>query len=154
MKTNTNIFALLAAALTLAACQPTDLVNERTIVYTTDTESATVHLTTEAEFDALLDRFCNFAEEGSTVTFRNTALARHGSGTKESATYSTTSREDMKNWMRRMEDEGRTVTVIYEKETGIWRGTAYPQNPDNPAKGLRACRSATASLSGILTPKK
>lgn len=153
MKHFSYFIALLATALTLAACQPTDLFNERTIVYTTESESGTVHLTTESEFDALLDRFCNLAEGGSTVTFRNTAYARQGSGTKESATYSTTNREDMKNWMRRMEDEGRTVTVIYEKETGIWRGTAYPQTPNNPSKGLRASRIATSSLSGILTKK-
>ena len=100
----------------------------RDIVYTVDGQTTTVHLNTEAEFDALLDRFCEYAEGGSSVTFYN--AASHGKAvqkaqTKDATTYSTSSREVMKRWMRQMEDEGKTVTVTYDSSTGTYNGMAY-----------------------------
>ena len=65
------VFALLAAVLMLAACTPEPVEVERDIVYTVDQTTTTVHLRTDAEFDALLERFCDYAENGSTVTFYN-----------------------------------------------------------------------------------
>lgn len=131
-----RFFVLLAAVLTFAACDKDkdDLRHERDIVYTVAEETTTVHLTTEAEWDALLDQFCNYAEGGSSVTFRN-AKSANKSATKEAVTYSTTSREEMKRWMAQMEDEGKTVTVTYDPATGTWNGTAYataqqPQQDD------------------------
>ena len=132
MKHLWKLTTLLAAVLMLAACDPDDMFSldtERNIVYTVDADEhrATTH--TDAEWDALLERFCNYAEGGSTVTFYNnskvsTPLSK-GRGAGGEATFSTTSREEMKAWMRRMEDEGKTVTVTYDSETGTWNGTAY-----------------------------
>ena len=131
MKTITlKLTVLLAAILTLAACnrEPVDVQHTRDIVYTVDGQTTTVHLNTEAEFDALLDRFCEYAEGGSSVTFYN--AASHGKAvqkaqTKDATTYSTSSREVMKRWMRQMEDEGKTVTVTYDSSTGTYNGMAY-----------------------------
>ncbi len=131
-----KLFALLAAVLTLAACNKDkeELRHERDIVYTVAEETTTVHLATEAEWQALLDRFCDYAEEGSEVTFYNANHKATKSATKEAVTYSTTDREAMKRWMAQMEDEGKTVTVTYDSQTGIWNGTAYANatstNPD------------------------
>ncbi len=127
MKTTIKFFALLAAVLTFAACDKDKEAprHERDIVYTVaEQTTTTVHLTTEAEWDALLDQFCNYAEGGSSVTFRN-AKSANKSATKEAVTYSTTDREEMKRWMAQMEDEGKTVTVTYDPATGTWNGTAY-----------------------------
>ena len=44
-------------------------------------------------------------------------------------TYSTTSREEMKAWMKDMEKAGKTVSVKYNTETGTWSGTAYVNAP-------------------------
>jgi hypothetical protein len=132
MKQTFRLFSLLAAvALTLVACnpdpvEPTDV--ERNIVYTVDQTTTTVHLNTEAEFDALLEQFCDYAEGGSTVTFYNANRAVKGS-TKETVTYSTTNREEMKRWMAQMEDEGRTVTISYDSSTGTYNGMAYTPGP-------------------------
>ena len=113
-----KLFALLAAVLTLAACEKEGNRHERDIVYTVaEQTTTTVHLTTEAEWDALLDQFCDYAESGSSVTFRN-ANRTAKSTTKESVTYSTTDREEMKRWMAQMEDEGMTVTVTSDPTTG------------------------------------
>jgi hypothetical protein len=49
------------------------------------------------------------------------------SGAKAAKTFSTTNREEMKNWMKEMEKEGRTVVVTYSN--GTWSGMAYASAP-------------------------
>lgn len=159
MKQTLKIFTLLAAMLTLAGCDPDEMFNtERDITYSVSektnysehpekTETTTVHLKTEAEWQALLDRFCDWAEGGSTVTFHRVGtqraafasgkgIARTGHAlslqAKDAVEYSTTSREEMKRWMALMEDEGKTVTVSYDPATGTWNGTAYANAPQPP----------------------
>ena len=134
MKT-AKLFTLLAFVLTLAACNKDkeELRHERDIVYSVANQSYTVHLTTEAEWQALLEQFCDYAEGGSTVTFRNAQSPSASKGaTKEAVTYSTTDREEMKRWMAQMENEGMTVTVTYDPATGTWNGTAYANAPQPP----------------------
>ena len=126
---------LVATALLSVGCTkcywPEDTV--RDITYTIapatfvidNATTTTVHLETEAEWQALLDRFCEYAEEGSEVTFYNANHKATKSTTKEAVTYSTTDREEMKRWMAQMEDEGKTVTVTYDSGTGTWTGVAY-----------------------------
>ncbi len=135
MKHLTRFTAFLTTVLIFAACNKDkeELRHERDIVYTVAEETTTVHLTTEAEWDALLDQFCDYAEGGSSVTFRN-ANRTTKSTTKEAVTYSTNNRDEMKRWMAQMEAEGKTVTVTYDSQTGTWNGTAYVNaastNPD------------------------
>jgi hypothetical protein len=131
MKTYLRILLLAVLAL-LTACEKGGTV--RQIVYTVDT-AAEQHVTThgDAEFDALLERFCGYAEEGSTVTFHG---ARAGSPrTKDVVTYSTTSRDEIKAWMRDMEAAGMTVTVTFDPASGTWNGTAYANAP-YPRRGV------------------
>ena len=91
MKTTIKLFALLAAVFCLAACNKE---NGRDITYTIDENTTTVHLDTDAEWDALLDRFCDYAESGSAVTFHNAnSVAEHSS--KEANSFTTTNREEM-----------------------------------------------------------
>ncbi len=127
-----KLLALLAAVLTFAACEKENKdsdTHERDIVYTVDEDRHDAHLTTDAEFDTLLEEFCDFAQEGSTVTFYNALKTQNSKlKTKNSSkevTYRTTSREEIKRWMRRMEDEGKTVTITYDSHTGTYNGLAY-----------------------------
>ena len=130
MKTTINLFAIMAALLCLTSCAPEapQMQHVRDITYTVDEQTTTVHLLTEEEFETLLDHFCDYAESGSTVTFYNTNHASKGAS-KELVNYSTTSREEMKAWMRQMEDEGMTVTVTYDSSTGTYNGMAYATAP-------------------------
>lgn len=104
----------------------------RVIVYTVgDTESRQT-LETEGEWDALLDVLCEQAQSGNTVTFYNMdqttyLTGENNGGTKAAKTFSTTNRDEMKGWMRKMEAEGRTVVVTYNN--GTWSGTAYATAP-------------------------
>ena len=113
----------------------------RDIFYTVTEETGisgfsgtTAHLTTEAEWDALLDQFCNQAQAGSEVVFYNmsqtTYLQSKGNGSSTSnRTINTTSREEMKKWMKDMEKQGLTVRVTYNDSTRTWHGEAYATAP-------------------------
>ena len=130
MKHLMRFTTLMAAVLLFAACNKDkdDLRHERDIVYTVAEQTTSVHLTTEAEWQQLLDHFCDYAEGGSSVTFRN-AKSANKSATKEAVTYSTTDREEMKRWMAQMEDAGKTVTVTYDTASGTYNGMAYATAP-------------------------
>jgi thiamine biosynthesis lipoprotein ApbE len=148
MKTTIKLIALLANVLMLAACNKESSVatRERDITYTVTTvgtqraasavdKTTTVHLETEAEWQALLDRFCDYAEDGSEVTFYNANHKAAKSPTKDATTFNTTDREAMKRWMAEMEDAGKTVTVTYNSNTGTWNGTAYTTAPQEQQEG-------------------
>ena len=140
MKNTLKIFTLIAALLTMVACEKDNekpVNHERDITYTIapaasaidNATTTTIHLETEAEWQELLDRFCDYAEEGSEVSFYNANHKATKSATKDATTFSTTDREAMKRWMAQMEDEGKTVTVSYDPATGTWNGTAYATAP-------------------------
>lgn len=139
MKNITRLFFILAAMLTLAACNKETVPEAevqraervRDITYTIGGQSTTVHLKTEAEWDTLLGRFCDYAQVGDTVTFHNVHAA-DSQQAKENVTFSTSDREEMKRWMAQMEDEGMTVTVTFDSNTGTWHGTAYATAPQPP----------------------
>ena len=150
MKTNVRLFALLAAVLCLGACEKTAKTDSRTILYTVAQssdesrtkmdkgEAVTLHLDTWAEWMEQLERFCQMAEEGQAVTFRNPdkdpiVYLKGPADAKQTITYSTKNRDAMKRWMERMEDQGKTVTVTYDSATGTWNGTAYATAPQPPA---------------------
>ena len=117
---------ILAAVMMLAACYKCPPESDHVVIYSIDEGvEHRVILTYEAEWQSLLDRFCNWAEEGSVVTFYNANRSAKGHAAKDASTFSTTDREAMKRWMAQMEDQGMTVTVTYDPATGTWNGTAY-----------------------------
>ena len=134
MKHLFKLTTLLAAVLMFVACnpEPIEVLQERDIVYTVNADRHEVHLTTETEFDALLEQFCGNAVEGARVSFYNANRITKGHVAKDASTFSTTSRDEMKAWMRQMEDAGKTITVTYDPNTGTWNGTAYATAPQPP----------------------
>lgn len=147
MKIANRLIVLLAALLTFSACTKENEIalhdrdftytvdnislHVRDITYTVGNNTTTVHLTTDAEWQTLLDRFCNYAQDGKSVTFQNSKKVSKRA-TKDAVTYNTTNREEMKRWMAKMEEQGKTVTVTYDPGTGTWNGTAYTAPPTNP----------------------
>ncbi len=143
---------LSAMTLTLVACEKTDdpaggnaivtpVAKERTIIYAVSNSENRQALKTEAEWDAMLERFCDQAAAGSEVVFYNMDQTTylHGSTkglSKENRTINTTSREEMKAWMKEMEKEGRTVRVSYDEGSGTWHGEAYATAPANNTLGI------------------
>lgn len=139
-------FIILASVLLLAACgkesQPientvvADITNSERDIFYTVAENASiaiiagndtsVHLSTEAEWDALLDHFCDQAADGNQVVFCPSGQPRANGAAKDTpTTISTDNREELKTWMKEMEKAGKTVIVTYDEEDGRWRGRAY-----------------------------
>ena len=111
---------------------------------------SSAHLTTEAEWDALLDNFCNFAKEGEQVIFcgENHPQAK-GNNSDTPTSITTTDREELKVWMKEMEKAGKTVRVIYNEGNGTWNGTAYANlGQDN----MQEPQLYTGTLAFVPTP--
>lgn len=136
MKTITRIITLLIPALMLVSCEKENnpgTNQEHNIFYTvseasglTNFTGTTVHLTTDSELEALLDHFCDYAKMGGQVMFCSTRQSNlKGNASDTPTTITTSSREELKTWMKKMEQAGKTVRVTYDEENGTWNGTAY-----------------------------
>ncbi len=146
MKTTVKLMVLLTAAFALTACERDEITqDEQSITYVVASDSPstpiTVYINSNSELDALLDNFCNYAQHGKAVTFRSNKPHTKSLRTKESTTISTTSREEIKQWMARMEDAGMTVTVTYDPKTGTYNGFAYSTTaPTHAEEGPKLSR--------------
>ena len=128
-----NVLIVLMGLMGFVGCQKentgTDTDHKRDIFYSVNGSIASVfsgttaHLNTESEFDALLDRFCNYAQGGAQVMFCSTHTGQKGTSTDTPTSISTTDREELKAWMKEMEKAGKTVNVTYDN--GTWNGRAY-----------------------------
>lgn len=117
-----------------------NIVNiERDIVYSVNSNENRSTLETEAEWDALLEQFCELTRNGNEVLFYNISPSSHHDvnkkASKESRTISTTNRNEIKAWMKEMEKEGLTVRVTYDGNTGTWNGVAYTTTPATNTSG-------------------
>lgn len=127
----------------------------REIFYTVSEHSAlsvfdgtTVRLTTEAEFDALLDRFCDYTQSGEQVMFVGTRPSQmKGNASDTPTTISTSDREELKAWMKEMEKAGKTVRVTYDN--GTWNGTAYINLGED---SMQETRMYSGTLAFVATP--
>lgn len=136
IKRFTAVLAVLA--LIFAACEPTPNNDEpnnepkkRVVVFKVGQIEKRQTLETEGEWDVLLDVLCTQAQNGQTVTFYNmdqtTYFQNNAGGAKAAKTFSTTSVDEMKAWMKAREREGLTVEVTYSN--GTWNGLAYATSP-------------------------
>ena len=144
---NIHIIPIVAAAAILCATacnkiDKTDPINTDQacmVVYTIDNQESHTTVKSESDWDVLLDQFCNYAHDGKTVTFYNLSSQpsdlHSGKGQIKSGTgatpttITTSSRDEIKTWMRKMEQAGKTVNVTYDRNTGVWSGRAYANAP-------------------------
>ena len=164
MNTFSRIIAILAVVFCFASCEktpedvtpvPGDVAHERDIFYSVSEilgmpsfSGSTTHLATEAEWDALLEQFCEMARRGEQVTFCNTRSSVSRNGRKDNKntpnTISTQDRDELKAWMKEMEKAGRTINVTFDNGTGTWNGTAY--TCFNPQAGQAEEMTCTGTL--------
>lgn len=123
---------LLLSIVLLGACSekdnnpiPSGEDDVHDIVYYVNGENQQATGLSDSLWSTLLDDLLDMAAEGGTVTFYNENSHLSPIPRKENVTFSTTNREEMKDWCRRMEDEGMTVTITYNSDTGVWNGVAY-----------------------------
>lgn len=154
---------LMAAVLTLAACTDEPVAptagTQRDIFYTVSENGSTAflnggttaHLDNDAQWDALLDKFCDYAQNGQHVIFcsENNPQAK-GSTEKAPTSISTADRNELKQWMKDMEKEGKTVNVTYNPDSGLWNGTAYANLGSHNTTA--ETQAFTGSLAFVATP--
>ena len=144
---NIHIIPIVAAAAILCATacnkiDKTDPINNGQacmIVYTIDNQESRMTVRSESDWESMLNLFCDYAQDGKTVTFYNLSSqpsdlhagkgqVKSGSGATPN-TITTSSRTEIKAWMRKMEQAGKTVNVTYDRNTGVWSGRAYANAP-------------------------
>lgn len=156
MKKTFRIIAMILALAGVTSCKQNPPVEsntpwqdgEQTIAYTVDQDISEITLQSDAEWDGLIGKLLDYAEDGRAVSFYNTgrkvtlqgaAAKAKGTGQgKSDQTITTTSREKIKAWCREKEAEGKTVTIVYNKTTGEWSGTAYVLGPRETAPDVEA----------------
>jgi len=152
---NNRIYSILIIAslfaLSLSACHPEKEGNPHHIVYAVQDANTyagpmsnpeALTLLSDDAWDQKLDDFLDYVQAGNTVTFYNSdnaifmqnnsssmKMKASGSNPKSSTTIKTRDRNEMKAWCRRMEQEGRTVVMDYDHNTGTWSGYAYALPP-------------------------
>ena len=137
MKQINKVLIIMATTLTVAfaACTKPEEPSRLREIYYTHTYNPTltlltsggdmVQLDTESAWDELLDRFCDYAAAGEQVTFYSHTPSSTKDNTTTPTTITTSSRDELKQWMKEMERSGRTVNVTFDDNTGTWNGTAY-----------------------------
>ena len=129
-KTFTTI-ALFAVLGTLAvSCQKENIIDETSIVaennkvytvcYTVDGVTHQITLIGDDAWHDFMNRMFALAEEGHEVSFRNEETASRVVSTKDVVTYSTKDRDKAFAWADAMVEEGYTVTVRFDENTGIY----------------------------------
>ena len=129
-KTLTTI-ALFAVLGTLAvSCQKENIIDETNIVaendtvykvsYTVDGVTHQLTLVGDEAWHDFLNRMVALAEEGHEVSFRNEEASLRAVSTKEKVTYTTTNQDEALAWSEMMIKDGYTVTISYDKASGIY----------------------------------
>ena len=137
MKRNVISTVILAVAALLAVgCTPENVAPEpqpnettRNVSYVKCGESGHATVTGDEAWHALLNTLFDAVDEGCVVSFWEAADGE-GQATKESVTYRTASRDSAYAWGERMYDQGYTVSVIFDPDSGQYVCSAVKTTSD------------------------
>lgn len=112
------------------SCQKENIIDETNIVaendtvykvsYTVDGVTHQLTLVGDEAWHDFLNRMVALAEEGHEVSFRNEEASLRAVSTKEKVTYTTTNQDEALVWSEMMIKDGYTVTISYDKASGIY----------------------------------
>ena len=137
MKRNVITTVILAVAAMLAVgCTPENVAPEpqpnettRNVSYVKCGEPDHATVTGDEAWHALLNTLFDAVDEGCVVSFWD-AGGGEGQSTKESVTYRTASRDSAYVWGERMYDQGYTVSVIFDPDSGQYVCSAVKTTSD------------------------
>lgn len=121
----------IALSMVAASCQKDEVLSPipvgqeasaNIVNYTVDGKSFQALIISDQDWSEFLYRMLALAEEGRTVTISSQVSAT--SSTKETVTYTTTSKPDAYTWAGNMIAQGYDVTVTYDNTTGVFTCTA------------------------------
>lgn len=110
---------------TVAGCQkenqaePSPTTTVATIQSTSYSVNGMDYSTTE-DRAALLERLIALAREGNTVTLFHDGNSNGIHSTKEKVVFTTSDPNEAADWAYQMYEQGYSVTITYDKETGIY----------------------------------
>ena len=98
--------------------KPCAVVTSQSAAYVVDGRLCYANPQTEEEWAAFLDRMFALAEKGHTVQFWRNGQRPQFASTKEVETFKTKNREEALKWVKDKEDQGYTVTMTFNQQTG------------------------------------
>lgn len=129
-KTLTTIALFTMLGTFAVSCQKENIIDETPIIgenntmftvsYSVDGTTHQIRLVGEDALYAFLNRMMALAEEGHKVSFRYEEAASRVVSTKEKVTYTTTNQDEALAWSVKMIKKGYSVTIDYDKESGIY----------------------------------
>ena len=134
-KTNLIIPAVLLSLCPIS-CQKETLVDCATemtesrqpsqihINYFIDGNCHTVTLANETSLTKLIHDLNSLAVEGHHVRISNNDCQSVGMDSKETLHIETKDAKEIEDWAKKMVTDGYEVTIIYDKESGVYSGTA------------------------------
>jgi len=91
-----------------------------TVRYAVDGVTHSTTLYGETAWQEFLNRMFALAEEGCRVSFCNENNSGNMAATKERVVYTTTDKHDAEVWVTIMANNGYTVSVEYNQQTGVY----------------------------------
>ena len=141
-KVNLTKTVLLTVALsgTVASCQKDEFQNEilvshemsqknlahvsHTLRYWIDGVGYSTSFTSEAEKSAYISYLIGLTLEGREITIGGSENPSMAPESSDKLTFKTSDEAEMGIWVNDMEKKGYNVTVSFDKETGLYTGTA------------------------------
>lgn len=125
-----SILALLGSFA--ASCQKeTDNVrlagyscSECNVTYRIDGKEYHASIHSSAEWHAFLEQMFALARQGRHISIQNTAVYSQSAASKEVVTHETPNYDDALEWAAKMINEGYTVDITFNEETGLYIVTA------------------------------
>ena len=123
-----SIALITVLSLAAAGCQKENVsdpaesvapVTMRIVTYNVDGVTTQVTLLDDNAWQDFLDWMFALAEEGHHVSFCKDSSGQHGI-IKDKVTFTTTSRDEANAWADNMFEQGYTVTISYDKGSGIY----------------------------------
>ena len=118
------------------------LTQETSIIsYWVDGEHYQKYVSQE-EYNEIFDYLIKLAEEGHTIDIEGNNNPEYAPAKKES--FKTRDREEMKEWVISMKEQGYNVRIIFDSETGTYKGTATPKKPGTTTTAISTERDTVS----------
>ena len=117
------------------------LAQETSIIYYwVDGEEHYQKYVSQEEYNEIFDYLIKLAEEGHTIDIEGNNNPEYAPAKKES--FKTRDREEMKEWVISMKEQGYNVRITFDSETGTYKGTATPKNPGTTTTAISTERDS------------
>ena len=117
------------------------LAQETSIIfYWVDGEEHYQKYVSQEEYNEIFDYLIILAEEGHTIDIEGNNNPEYAPAKKVG--FKTSDREEIKEWGKKMVKQGYNVRIIFDSETGTYKGTATPKKPGTTTTAISTERDS------------